>query len=116
MLVYKRCKIIIHARVACRQCVEAVMVQYIRASCDNPAARTVPRAVKMLEKQFAATAKERAISPIGDILSLKRDASETVQQFWPKRGEELNNLDGSAVQLPDSLLVLRLLKGIRSDF
>ena len=96
--------------------VREFMAQFICDTRTNPVSRTIPNFAIVLEKQFAANAKERDIRFIDELLQLKREGAESIQQFWFRWGEAVSNLYGSGAQLPDSLLFHRLLQGINVNY
>ena len=88
------------------------LIPFFRNARDQPADRTIEKFLELLQMQYAAGAREREVTYLGDLLPLRRENSDTIQLFWAKYQELVHNLDGSSVLISDSMMFIRLLKNL----
>ena len=88
------------------------LIQFFRQTRDELEKRTIEEFLARMMKIFSATVRERETYYVGELLSMKREPSESIQNFWFKYDEMMHNLHGSQVRMPDSLMFPRLLKSL----
>ena len=88
------------------------MIRFIRESRANSNLRTVVLFLDTLESYFPANNRERQVTFLDDLMSLRRESGESIQQFWFRHDEVRSDLDGYHIDLPESLMFVRMLKAI----
>ena len=88
------------------------LMAYLRDSRDQPNSRSICGFVDALQTQFSAHIREREMTHLDELLAIKRENSELVQNFWFRYDELVIQMDDRSLVLPDNMLFLRLLKGL----
>ena len=88
------------------------MIAFFRDTRASPESRTIKFFLDTIQEQFTASIKEREAYYLGEVLNLKRNSNETVQSFWFRFDDVRQNLEGSAVELPEGMLFVRLLRSL----
>ena len=88
------------------------LIPFLRESRMNPQRRTIAHLLECLQSQFAASVKEREVSFLDDVMNIKREGSESIQNFWFRYQELCHNLNDTSIYLTDGMMFVRLLKAI----
>ena len=88
------------------------LMTFLRRTREQPDQRTLKNVIDILQKQFAASIKEREMAYLDEMLTLKRESAELIQAFWYRYEELVLHLEGHAIQLPENMLFLRLLRAL----
>ena len=88
------------------------LMSSLRRTRDQPGQRTLTKVIVILQDQFAASIREREMAYLDEMLTLKRESTELAQAFWYRYEELIMHLEGHAIQLPENMLFLRLLRAL----
>ena len=88
------------------------LMTFMRCTRESPESRTLVNLAQLMQEQFSASIKEREMSYLDEMLSLKRESSELAQAFWYRYGELVYQLEGNSILTPGNMLFLRLLRAL----
>ena len=77
---------------------------FMRETRDVPLGRTFTKFLSVLETHFSAHIRESGMSQLDEIMSLKRDSTETVQSFWFRYEELMRQLSDHHLVLPQNMM------------
>ena len=89
-------------------------MSYLRDSREMTNERSVAGFVDALQTQFSANIREREMTHLDELLAIKRDPSELIQNSWFRYDELVIQLDNRSLIIPNNMLFLRLLKGLNA--